>query len=52
VFLRSACGGGLVLSVRDKGKGRRGNKFISIFREIPLPSSLFPKTQIFFAEEG
>jgi hypothetical protein len=40
VFLGSAVGGGLVLSVRDKGKGRRGNKFIFLFWEIP--SSLIP----------
>jgi len=40
VVLGSAVGGGLVLIVRDKGKGRRGNKFISLFWEIP--SSLIP----------
>ena len=40
VVLCSACGGGLVLIVRDKGKGNRENKFISLFWEIP--SSLIP----------
>jgi hypothetical protein len=33
-------GGGLVLIVRDKGKGKRENQFIYFLREIP--SSLIP----------
>ena len=40
VFIASACGGDFTLWFRVKGKGKRGYKFISIFREIPF--SLIP----------
>ena len=43
---KTAFGGGFSLWFREEGKGKRGNKFISLLREIP--SSLVPNDEAYF----